>query len=167
MKKYTSLLGGSILSIMMLAQPALGQSTQVQAPALAGLSAADLQAITDARIGIVKAALQLTPEQAKLWPPIEEAIRNRALGRQKRLAALQAGLERGEADILQLMRERADNLIARGTELKNVANAWQPLAQTLSAEQKERLALFASHFLDMVRDAVEARRQQIEDEADE
>ena len=28
-------------------------------------SAADLNALTDARIGIVKAALQLTPEQAK------------------------------------------------------------------------------------------------------
>src|SRR5215472_14354425 len=64
-----------------------------QAPSTAGseqeeprLSAADLNALTDARIGIVKAALQLTPEQAKYWPPVEEAIRNRAMGRQTRLA---------------------------------------------------------------------------------
>src|SRR5262249_10776860 len=35
--------------------------------------AADLKALTDARIGIVKAALQLTPEQAKYWPAVEEA----------------------------------------------------------------------------------------------
>src|SRR5262249_38652512 len=31
-----------------------------------------------ARIGIVKAVLQLTPEQAKYWPAVEEAIRARA-----------------------------------------------------------------------------------------
>src|SRR5215470_2495987 len=31
-----------------------------------------------ARIGIVKAVLQLTPEQAKYWPAVEEAIRGRA-----------------------------------------------------------------------------------------
>ena len=37
-------------------------------------SAADLNALTDARIGIVKAALQLIPEQAKYWPAVEEAI---------------------------------------------------------------------------------------------
>ena len=30
-------------------------------------SQADFKALTDARIGIVKAALQLTPEQEKLW----------------------------------------------------------------------------------------------------
>ena len=35
-------------------------------------------AFTDARIGIVKAALQLTPDQEKYWPAVEEAIRNRA-----------------------------------------------------------------------------------------
>ena len=38
-------------------------------------SQADFKALTDARIGIVKAAVQLTPEQEKLWPPIEEANR--------------------------------------------------------------------------------------------
>jgi len=52
-----------------------------QAPSAAGPeqdnarpSAADLNALTDARIGIVKAALQLIPEQAKYWPAVEEAI---------------------------------------------------------------------------------------------
>ena len=35
------------------------------------LSAADLGALTDARINIVKTALQLTPDQEKYWPAIE------------------------------------------------------------------------------------------------
>jgi hypothetical protein len=33
------------------------------------LTAADWEHLTDARIKIVKAALQLTPDQEKLWPP--------------------------------------------------------------------------------------------------
>ena len=49
------------------------------------MSAADLNALTDARVGIIKAALQLTPDQEKYWPAVEEAIRARAKNRQARL----------------------------------------------------------------------------------
>ena len=35
------------------------------------LSARDWNKLTDLRIDLVKAALQLTPEQTKLWPPVE------------------------------------------------------------------------------------------------
>ena len=48
-------------------------------------SAADLKALTDARVAIIKAALQLTPDQEKLWPPVEDAIRARAKNRQARM----------------------------------------------------------------------------------
>ena len=34
-----------------------------------GPSAAELETLTDARISIVKFALQMTPDQEKLWPP--------------------------------------------------------------------------------------------------
>ena len=51
------------------------------------LTAADLENLTDARIEIVKAALQLAPDQEKLWPPIEDAIRARAKDRQAPLGA--------------------------------------------------------------------------------
>src|SRR5215475_16090655 len=84
-----------------------------QSPSTAGseqeeprLSAADLNALTDARIAIVKAALQLTPEQAKYWPAVEEAIRNRAMGRQVRLAARRQR-DQGDSDIVDVVRHRA------------------------------------------------------------
>jgi hypothetical protein len=48
-------------------------------------SQANFKVLTDARIGIVKAALQLTPEQEKLWPHVEEAIRARAEARYNRM----------------------------------------------------------------------------------
>ena len=131
------------------------------------LSAADLNALTDARIGIVKAALQLTPEQAKYWPAVEEAIRNRAMGRQVRLAALSRQRDQGDSDLVDVVRRRADALAQRSAELKQLADAWQPLAATLTPEQKQRLRFFAENILRLVPRAVDLRRMQHEDESDE
>jgi hypothetical protein len=47
-----------------LFSPAYAQDVSSPVP-----SQADFKALTDARIAVVKAALQLTPEQEKLWPP--------------------------------------------------------------------------------------------------
>ncbi len=38
----------------------------------------DMKRLTDLRVGLVHAALQLTPEQEKYWPALEEAIRARS-----------------------------------------------------------------------------------------
>ena len=129
-------------------------------------SAADLNALTDARIGIVKAALQLTPEQAKYWPAVEEAIRNRAMGMQVRLAARRQR-DQGDSDFVDVVRHRADALAQRSAELKQLADAWQPLSATLSSDQKQRLRVYAVHVLRMVPKAIELRRMQNEDESDE
>jgi zinc resistance-associated protein len=131
------------------------------------LSAADLNALTDARIGIVKAALQLTPEQAKFWPAVEEAIRNRAMGRQVRLAARVRQRDQADSDIVDDVRRRADALAQRSAELKQLADAWQPLSATLTPEQKQRLRFFATNILRLVPRAVDVRRMQNEDESDE
>ena len=133
----------------------------------AKLSAADLNALTDARIGIVKAALQLTPEQAKYWPAVEEAIRNRAMGRQVRLAALSRQRDQGDTDLVDVVRRRADALAQRAAELKQLADAWQPLSATLTPEQKQRLRFFAANILRLVPRAVDVRRMQDEDGSDE
>jgi len=93
------------------------------------LSAADLNALTDARVGIIKAALQLTPDQEKYWPAVEEAIRARAKNRQARLERvaelresnpLEAARER---DPVELMQRRAEILSQRATDLKKLADA--------------------------------------------
>ncbi|HJZ21063.1 MAG TPA: hypothetical protein VJ226_08900, partial [Bradyrhizobium sp.] len=41
----------------------------------ARLSAEDRAAFADARIAAVHAGLKLTPDQEKLWPPVESAVR--------------------------------------------------------------------------------------------
>ena len=130
-------------------------------------SAADLNALTDARIGIVKAALQLTPEQAKFWPAVEEAIRNRAMGMQVRLAARSRQRGQGDSDLVDDLRRRADALAQPSAELKQLADAWQPLSATLTPEQKQRLRFFAANILRLVPRAVDVRRMQNEDKSDE
>ena len=109
------------------------------------LSRADLNALTDARLGVIKAALQMTPDQVKYWPAIEEAVRARAAGRLSASSLwLHSGNKGGDADPVALLQQRASNLIQRGTDLKKVADAWEPLYKTLTDEQKQRMRLFAA-----------------------
>jgi LTXXQ motif family protein len=119
-------------------------------------------ALTDARISIVKAALQLTPEQQKLWPPIEDAMSARAKNRHARLAAdaqrVDELRDRGRIDALRdrdpvaFLQKRAEALSQRSTDLKKLADAWQPLYQTLTADQKRRMGFLAIYVLREMRD---------------
>jgi len=129
------------------------------------ITAADWNNLTDLRIDLIKAALQLTPDQAKYWPAIENAIRTRAKDRQARIAKIAetVGSKADDSPIevlrnrdpVRFMQRRADNLAQRAADLKKLADAWQPLYQTLSAEQKQRMAALTIFVLRDVSDALE------------
>jgi hypothetical protein len=149
--------------------------TQTPAPgARERLSAADVGTLTDARINIVKTALQLTPDQEKYWPAIEDAVRARAKDRQTRMtnAAARASelRERSPLEALRdrnpvdFMHRRADAMAQRAADLKKLADAWQPLYQTLNPEQKRRMGALTITVLREMRDAVEQRRLGSEDD---
>jgi len=138
------------------------------------LSAADLANLTDARINIIKAALNLTAEQEKYWPAIDAAIRNRAKDRQDSLATVGARLnEQSGRSPIEAMRDRdpvaflnrrADALTQRGADLKKLAEAWQPLYQTLNPDQRRRMAALSILVIREMRTAREERRLQSEDD---
>lgn len=135
-----------------------------------GPSAADLNSLTDMRVAVVKAALQLTPDQEKYWPPLEEAIRARSKSRIARLERVAELRDNGPTDALgernpvDLMQRRADLLLQRGNDLKKVADAWQPLYKTLSQDQKRRMAYVSMVALRGMRDAIERRNDSEEDD---
>jgi hypothetical protein len=146
------------------------------------LNAADLNNLTEARITLIKAALQLTPDQEKYWPAVEDAIRSRAKDRQARVANIVGNIRettgaasRGERPLeilrdrnpVDFMRRRADALAQRSADLKELADAWQPLYQTLSRDQKRRMGTLAIFVIREGRDALEQRRLQAEDDDDE
>lgn len=138
------------------------------------LNAAHLSALTDARINIIKAALQLTPDQERYWPAIEDAIRTNAKDRQTRIANAAARVaelhDRGPIEVLRernpvdFLQRRANALAQRSANLKRLADAWQPLYQTLSPDQKRRMALLTVFTIREMRNAVEQRRLQSEDD---
>jgi LTXXQ motif family protein len=133
-------------------------------------SAADLNALTDARVGIIKAALQLTPDQEKYWPAVEDAIRARAKNRQarfERVAELRDSgpMEAvGERNPVELMQRRAERLNQRAADLKKLADAWEPLYKTLAPDQKKRMAFATYAAMRGMRDAVEHRMESEDDD---
>jgi LTXXQ motif family protein len=137
-------------------------------------SAVDWNTLTDARVNIVKTALQLTPDQEKYWPAVENAIRDRAKNRQARVARAAQRLDRlrttGLVDTLRnrnpvdFLHRRADALSQRAADLNKLADAWQPLYQTLSPEQKQRMGYLTMVVFRDMRNAVEQQRMQAEED---
>ncbi len=107
------------------------------------LSAADMAAFTDARIAALKAGLELTPDQAKNWPPFEQALRDMAQLRIQRMQARQAGDQTPPASPFDRLSRRADNMAKAGAALKKVADAGTPLYQSLNDDQKDRFKMLA------------------------
>src|ERR1700753_2937722 len=91
------------------------------------MSPEDREAFTDARIAAVHAGLKLTPDQEKLWPPLEAAVRDFAKMRidranarmnQKPDDANKDG--QTQDDPVARLRERADNMAVSGAALKEI-----------------------------------------------
>jgi hypothetical protein len=132
------------------------------------MSQADLNALTDARIAVVKAALQLTPDQAQYWPAVETAMRARTQARYARIQAVTALLDRGgDIDPIELFRGRADALAQRAVGLKNLVDAWEPLYRSLAPGQKQRMRVLAARVMPVLSAAVDTHRLSDYDEFDD
>jgi LTXXQ motif family protein len=166
-------------ALFLYASPvAIAQSAQTSSTTpLERLSAADRSNLTDMRIDLAKAALQLTPEQEKLWPPVESAIRARADDRKARVAKIQETVGRRadesrvetfrNRDPVTFLQRRSEALAQRSADLDKLAEAWQPLYKTLNPEQRQRMAAVAIFVLRDLSDVAERRRaMQSDDDED-
>ena len=97
----------------------------------------DRAAFAEARIAAIHAGLKLTPDQEKLWPPVESAVRDfakmridRANARLKAESGDQQGQQKDEDPIVRL-RAHADLMAATAAALKKIADAADPLYKTL------------------------------------
>lgn len=114
------------------------------------MSPEDRAAFLDARIAAVHAGLKLTPDQEKLWPPVESAVRDlvklrfdRANARMKAADDNQDGQKAD--DPVARLRERADTMAATAEAMKKIADAADPLYKTLDDGQKRRLSILTHH----------------------
>ena len=173
----TVLVGTAVLFVT--ASPiALAQTPPSPVPLEQRLSPVDQNSLTDMRVDLVKAALQLTPEQEKLWPPVESAIRSNAEDRRGRIAKIQETVgirsdqNQSRADVMRnrdpiaFLQRRSQALAQRSADLDKLAEAWQPLYNTLTQEQRKRMAAVAVFVLRDMSDAADRRRARSEDNED-
>jgi hypothetical protein len=116
------------------------------------ISPEDKAAFADARIAAVHAGLKLNPDQEKLWPPVETAVRDFAKLRIDRANA-RMNAQRDDSkdaqkqdpqkpdDPVARLRDRADTMATTAAALKKIADAADPLYKTLDDGQKRRLAI--------------------------
>ena len=116
------------------------------------MSPEDRAAFADARIAAVKAGLKLTPDQEKLWPPVESAVRDFQKMRIDRAQARMNAEKDDETkdaqkpdDPVARLREHAERMGATAAALKRIADAADPLYKTLDDGQKRRLKVL-THF---------------------
>jgi hypothetical protein len=153
------------------------QSPQTSSPATPQrLNSTERNTLTDMRVDLVKAALQLTPEQEKYWPAVESAIRAGAEDRNARVAKIQETVGRRadesrievlrNRDPIAFLQRRSQALAQRSADLDKLAEAWQPLYHTLSQEQRQRMAALAIFVVHEMSDAVDRRRARSDDNDD-
>ena len=102
----------------------------------------DQAAFADAGIAALKAGLRLTPDQEKNWPAFEAAVRDIVKMHQERFAALRQSELRSDEPGLRL-RRHAELMSNAGAALKRLADAQEPLYQSLDDSQKNRFKLLS------------------------
>ncbi|MFG1465912.1 Spy/CpxP family protein refolding chaperone [Xanthobacter sp. DSM 24535] len=132
----------SLLSAVVVAA-AIGTSSlafaQQAAEPVSVYSAADARAVLNARLAALKTVIELTPEQEKLWPPLETAIRNISKNAAQRRQDHEKVAPKDFLDILDVV--AADDE-ARAKDLKQFLAAARPLVASLTPEQRLRIPAF-------------------------
>jgi zinc resistance-associated protein len=143
----TGLIGAGVFVTSQLAtaeqSQSAGQSQQSEAASPKERfvpSPADRAAFLEARIAALHAGLTLTPDQEKLWPPVESALRDLVKARAAMFQKMREFRnDEHPVDPITRLKRISDHQIARGEALKKVADAAAPLYAALNDEQKRRL----------------------------
>lgn len=106
--------------------------------------------LEEGRLAMVKTALQLNPEQEKLWAPVEQQIREAFKAREAQRAAWEktreerraeraAGSESKRPDLAERFERMSKRMSERTERMKSFSAAFTPFYASLSDEQKETL----------------------------
>jgi hypothetical protein len=101
--------------------------------------AADHETMMDARLGGMKIALKLTPDQNPLWEAFENAVRGGAESRMDDMRQTMENRERMSS--VERMDATAGHMARRADELKTIAQAARPLYGSLDDTQKRKYEL--------------------------
>jgi hypothetical protein len=125
---------------MMGGQGRMGQGMMGAGRAMMGrFSPEDMNAFIDAHIAAIHAGLKLSAEQEKLWPPVEDAMRNLARLRGSAMQSMRQSRGMMARDPVGFLRTMADRMGQGSEALRRLADAAAPLYATLDDAQKRRL----------------------------
>jgi len=100
------------------------------------MSRDDFNRLVDARIASIKAGLNLTADQERLWTPVEGAIRAAAGERFTRFEQRPTRDQRQSLDFMQRLEQRSTLATERAQRSAAVATALRPLWDVLTEDQK-------------------------------
>jgi hypothetical protein len=108
----------------------------------AGMQLPDPMKIADERLADAKAQLKLTGTQEKSWPAVETAVRSLYKVQAEQMKAMLERARPGHApmDPFEAVGLRADAMSATAAAMKAVVAASKPLADTMTNDQRIRLA---------------------------
>jgi zinc resistance-associated protein len=140
------LIVGLLLGTASVATPALAQQAHWmhgggpdESRGMMGrFSPEDREAFTDARIAALRAGLKLSPDQEKLWPAVEEAIRGLVKQRGEQMREWREARRLMRDDFPAAVRSMAERQAAGAEALRRMADAAAPLYATLDESQKRR-----------------------------
>jgi hypothetical protein len=137
-------------SLFALGPPAIAQSGGGMHGAMMGgprmgmmgrLSPDDTNAFVDAHIAALHAGLRLSAEQERLWPPVEDALRNLAQLHVNSMRTMRESRRGLGDDPVATLRGMADRMSQGADAARRLADAAAPLYATLDEGQKRRLRL--------------------------
>lgn len=104
--------------------------------------AADRETMLDAKLAGMKAGLELTPDQEKLWGPFESAVKDAAKARMDAMQQMMETHRQGEhMSPIDHLEAVADRLAQGAADVKKVADAAKPLYASLDDSQKHKFGM--------------------------
>lgn len=131
----TALCASLCVLMLLFAVPVDAQQPKASSAPKWHPNAAQAAALADGNVAALKAALNLTPDQAKNWPPVEAAIHDLAQKRSARYTGKQA--ERTAEAHFDRIKQRAATLTQIAAGLNEWADAATPLFQSLNSSQRQ------------------------------
>jgi hypothetical protein len=102
-----------------------------------GMSQDDFNRLVDARVASIKAGLKLSPDQERLWSPVETAIRDSASQRFTRMAEFRDNRDqRRSMDFMQRLEQRSTLMNERAQTSTAISSALRPLWNSFNDDQK-------------------------------
>lgn len=131
----------------------------------------DRMAFFNARLASIRAGLMLTPEQDKMWPQVESAVRDLVKLRADQRAQFEALREsrnqtsgqpqdQTQPNPLDRLRMRGEAQMKHGEAIKKFAEAASPLYSSLNDDQKRRLRFLGRGFGQMMMGQMMMNREQ-------